>query len=151
MGHPDHVTAPRPVPSAGVVIIDDGGRILLARRSDDENWCLPGGRLEPGESFADCARRECSEELGFDVELEGIVAVLSNPATQIHRYPNGQTVQLVGVVFQGHLGPRRGHGDGEVTAVDWFGPDQIPELEIMPADLPAIRHALSPATTPLID
>jgi ADP-ribose pyrophosphatase YjhB (NUDIX family) len=55
--NPQHGTPPTPVPTAGVAIMDNEGRILLGRRSDDGTWCLPGGKLEPGESFADCARR----------------------------------------------------------------------------------------------
>jgi len=149
--NPQHGTPPTPVPTAGVAIMDNEGRILLGRRSDDGTWCLPGGKLEPGESFADCARRECLEELGFEVELDGIIAVLSNPETQIRRYPDGRIIQLVGVVFRGRLGPNRGEGDGEITEVDWFSPDQLPETEIMPADLPAVRHALSTTKTLLVD
>lgn len=148
--NPEHAP-PKPVPTAGVAIMDDEGRILLGRRSDDGTWCLPGGRLESGESFADCARRECLEELGSEVELDGIIAVLSNPATQIRRYPDGRTIQFVGVVFRGRLGPRHGDGDGEITEVEWFSPDQLPETEIMPADLPAVRHALSLTKTLLVD
>ena len=138
------------MPTAGVAILDDQGRILLGRRSDDGSWCLPGGRLEPGESFADCARRECLEELGCEVELDGVIAVLSNPETQIRRYPNGDAIQLVGVVFRGYLGSRQQEGDGEISEVDWFS-DDLPETEIMPADIPAIRHALSHTTTLLVD
>jgi len=149
--NPQHGTLPTPVPTAGVAIMDDEGRILLGRRSDDGTWCLPGGKLEPGESFADCARRECLEELGCEVELDGVIAVLSNPKTQLRHYPDGTTIQLVGVVFQGRLGPHHRDGDGEITAVDWFSPDHLPESEIMPADLPAVRHALSPTKTLLVD
>jgi len=131
--------------------MDDEGRILLGRRSDDRSWCLPGGKLEAGESFADCARRECLEELGSDVELDGVIAVLSNPETQIRRYPDGHAIQLVGVVFHGHLGAPHGSGDGEITEVDWFTHENLPAAEIMPADLPAIRHALSSTTRLLVD
>lgn len=148
---PGHGPSPVVMPCAGVAIIDDSNRILLGRRDDDGTWCLPGGRLEPGESFADCARRECSEELGYEVELGDIVAVLSNPDSQLHRYPDGRTVHFVGVVFRGHLGAKSGDGDGEFIEVDWFGNDQLPLLDVMTADLPAIHHALSPATTVLVD
>jgi ADP-ribose pyrophosphatase YjhB (NUDIX family) len=103
--NPEHGALPEPVPTAGVAIIDDEGRILLRRRSDDRTWCLPGGRLESGESFADCARRDCLEELGYEVELDGIIAVLSNPKTQTHRFPDSRTIHLVGVVFRGRPGP----------------------------------------------
>ena len=139
------------MPTAGVAITNGDGRILLGRRSDDGSWCLPGGRLEAGESFADCARRECREELGCEVELDGLLAVLSSPSTQLHRYPDGRIVQFLGVVFRGRLGARRDTGDGEITEVRWFSSDELPEPQIMPADLPAIQHALSSIVTPLVD
>lgn len=139
------------VPTAGVAIFDDEGRLLLGRRRDDGSWCLPGGRMEAGESFAECARRECREELGYEVELHGIIAALSNPSTQIHRYPDGRTIQLVGIVFRGRLGHRLNAGDGEITEVDWFTSDGLSDVEIMPSDLPAIRQAFSSDSAPLID
>ena len=35
------------VPSANVVVTNDAGEILLIRRSDNENWALPGGAMDP--------------------------------------------------------------------------------------------------------
>src|SRR5215203_2876265 len=37
-------------------------RILLTRRADNGKWCLPGGRMEPGESAIECCEREVFEE-----------------------------------------------------------------------------------------
>ena len=53
--------APKPtsiVPSVNVVVTDDEGAILLIQRSDNGNWALPGGALDPGESMTDAAVRE---------------------------------------------------------------------------------------------
>jgi ADP-ribose pyrophosphatase YjhB (NUDIX family) len=133
-----------------VAIFNDEGQILLVRRRDDASWCLPGGRMKPGESLTDCAVRECLEELGHNVELDRLIAVLSNPATQTHRYPDGQTIQFVGVVFRGRLGPRLSDRDGEITDTGWFTGSDLPD-EIMAVDLSAIHHALSGAGTPYID
>jgi ADP-ribose pyrophosphatase len=45
------------------------GRIILIRQFryviDKWIWELPAGSLEPGERPADCARRECEEEIGL--------------------------------------------------------------------------------------
>jgi 8-oxo-dGTP pyrophosphatase MutT (NUDIX family) len=38
-------------------------------------WGLPGGGLEPGESLADCARREVLEETGIPVRIGNIAFV----------------------------------------------------------------------------
>jgi mutator protein MutT len=53
------------------VIIDDGAVALL--RNDRDEWELPGGRPEPGETPEQCLAREVREELGIDVEVVQIL------------------------------------------------------------------------------
>jgi len=45
------------------IIFESSARktILLTRRSDNGKWCLPGGRMEPGESAAEACEREVLE------------------------------------------------------------------------------------------
>ena len=60
------------VVSAGGVILDDDGRVVLtARRTfgGDLSWGLPKGLVEPGEALPDAARREATEETGLEVEI----------------------------------------------------------------------------------
>ncbi len=55
--------------AARVLVVDDSGRALLVRFSDDLGhtwWAAPGGGLEPGEDHVRAARRELEEELGRD-------------------------------------------------------------------------------------
>ena len=60
--------------TAGVAAVRDD-RILLVRRADDGTWCLPGGRVEFGESIVGCATREFLEETGYSVEVAGLLGV----------------------------------------------------------------------------
>ncbi len=53
-----------PVSIKGVVVRD--GRVLLLKNERDE-WELPGGRIESGESPEECVAREISEETGWTV------------------------------------------------------------------------------------
>ena len=50
-------------------LIEDGGRILLQNRvkKDWRGYTLPGGHVEPGESFVDAVIREMREETGLTV------------------------------------------------------------------------------------
>ena len=53
------------------------GRFLLVQEFADIGFWLPGGRVDPGESFQEAAIREAKEEAGVDVKLTGIMRVCS--------------------------------------------------------------------------
>jgi|ABEF01.1.fsa_nt_gi ADP-ribose pyrophosphatase YjhB (NUDIX family) len=78
---------------AGVVL--RGKEILMVRRKYGFNrgkWCIPCGNVEVGEDVRDAAVREVKEETGLDVEVDGIVNVLST-----HHTPERS---VVGVWFE---------------------------------------------------
>lgn len=62
-------------------LIEDGGRILLQNRvkKDWQGYTLPGGHVEPGESFVDAVIREMKEETGLTVEDPRLVGVKQFP------------------------------------------------------------------------
>lgn len=59
-----------PVSIKGVVT---AGRHVLLVLNDRDEWELPGGRLEPGESPEQCAQREIQEETGLTVTIDKII------------------------------------------------------------------------------
>ncbi len=66
---------PRKRIGAGVAIVDEDFRILLVEPTYKDTWEIPGGSVETGESPREGARRECLEELGFDVEIGRLLAI----------------------------------------------------------------------------
>ena len=57
-------------PAARILLLDDRGRVLLFRFDAGDRpafWGTPGGAIDPGESFAEAARRELREETGLDL------------------------------------------------------------------------------------
>lgn len=58
-------------PAARILLLDEAGRLLLFRFDAGDRpafWATPGGAIDPGESFADAARRELREETGLDLD-----------------------------------------------------------------------------------
>ncbi|WP_456444823.1 NUDIX hydrolase [Oceanithermus sp.] len=58
--------------SAGGVLLDDAGRVLLIRATNlrgEPVWTLPKGLIEPGERPEDAALREVREETGYAAEI----------------------------------------------------------------------------------
>lgn len=51
--------------AAGGIVCDQQERVLLAHRPKYDDWTLPKGKLDPGETLSQCALREVHEETGF--------------------------------------------------------------------------------------
>lgn len=59
--------------SSAMVLIEVDGLFLTVSRKDDFNdFGLPGGKVDPGESFMQCAIRETLEETGLHVSITGV-------------------------------------------------------------------------------
>lgn len=89
---PDAPAANSLVVGSSAVVVDGEGRILLQRRSDSGNWALPGGKMDIGETFAESAVREVKEETGFDVRIDRIVGIYSDPG-HVFAYSDGEVRQ----------------------------------------------------------
>jgi 8-oxo-dGTP pyrophosphatase MutT (NUDIX family) len=128
------------MPGAMVALQREDGRVLLAKRTDTGDWCLPAGAAEAGGSFARTAVDELAEEAGVQVAEESLVpfGCLSEADSHTIRYPNGDVTHCFSVCF---------------LARDWEGeprPDQEETTEIRFVeldDLPEPMHG--PATAAL--
>jgi ADP-ribose pyrophosphatase YjhB (NUDIX family) len=95
--------APRPnslVPAAGVLAVDQHGRILLQRRRDTGQWAIPMGKQELGETVSKCAVWETAKETGVTVEVTGLLGIYSDPG-HIGAYTDGEVRQEYEVILIG--------------------------------------------------
>ena len=123
---------------AATLILDSKNRLLLLKRSDSGCWGPPGGAVEPGEIVETAARREVAEETGLEVGEASLFGVFSGPEL-FYRYPNGDEVYNVTVVYLTHDWRGEINLNGEHADWRWFAKANIPE-NISPPIKPVIEQ-----------
>lgn len=113
----------------GVCIFRDG-KILLGQRQKDSkrgigSWCPPGGKLEFGESFEECARRETLEESGVAISEPQIITVTNDIFNEEHFI----TIYMRADWASGEPQVLEPHKIAEWT---WFDGDNLPEPLFFP-------------------
>ena len=66
------MTAVRPVPGLGIIVLNNKTQILMGKRKDTGLFGMPGGYLEKFESWEQGAARELKEETDINVDPEKI-------------------------------------------------------------------------------
>ena len=128
-------------------VLDDAGRLLMIRRSDNDLYAIPGGQLELGETLSQAAVRELQEETGVTVEVTGVIGLYSNP-DHVIAYDDGEVRQEFSVCFRAR--PISGElcTSNESKEVHWVDPERLDELNIHPSIRLRIEHGFQPDRPP---
>ncbi|MBV9923587.1 MAG: NUDIX hydrolase [Acidobacteria bacterium] len=115
------LTQPRFAVTAGAVVSDERGRVLLLKHvlRKGSGWGVPGGFLKASEQPEAAVRRELREETGL--ELDGVELAFVRAL---------KDVRQVEVIFRGRMraaalgGLQKGF---EIDRAEWFARDALPE------------------------
>jgi 8-oxo-dGTP pyrophosphatase MutT (NUDIX family) len=98
----------------------DGGRVLaVVHRPKYDDWSLPKGKLDPGESLPDAALREVEEETGCRGRLERFAGTTCYEVKGVPK-----------VVLFWHMAIEREEAfapSKEVDTLEWLAPDAARE------------------------
>ncbi|MGO9277560.1 MAG: NUDIX hydrolase [Streptosporangiaceae bacterium] len=147
---PDAPGASRIVPSVNVVVTNDAGEILLIRRSDNDNWAIPGGGIDLGESVAEAAVRETSEESGIDCQITGLVGIYSDPKHVILYTSDGEVRQEFSIVLTARPVGGNPTPSSETSEVRWVPISQIDSYHMDRSMRLRVGHFLEGRTTPYV-
>ncbi len=111
-------------------IINDEGKVLLTRRLDNGQWCLPSGGMEAGESPAEACIREVFEETGLHVQVTRLVGVYSDP-NQLVIYPDGTKVQIVALHFEAEITGGTPGLSSETSDYGYFSLKEMDGMEML--------------------
>ena len=121
------------VHAAGGLIVRDG-LVALVHRPRYDDWTLPKGKLDPGESFREAALREVEEETGLRCrlgpELEAVRYDDARGRPKIVRY------WLMEVEHDPGFAP-----NDEVDELRWVTPAEAQELLSYPRDVTVLRSS----------
>ncbi|MGH3646056.1 MAG: NUDIX hydrolase [Micromonosporaceae bacterium] len=147
---PEAPPASSAVPSVNVVVLSDAGEILLIRRTDNGNWALPGGAMDPGESMTDAAVREVEEETGITCEVTGLVGVYTNPRHVILYTSNNEVRQEFSLVYTARALIGTPTPSDESSAVRWVRAEDVGNYQMHPSMQLGIEHFLAKLPAPYL-
>jgi 8-oxo-dGTP diphosphatase len=120
------------VEAAGGVVVRDG-EVALVHRPRYDDWTLPKGKLDRGESFEEAALREVQEETGLHVRL---VRELPAAEYEVRGRPKLVRYWLMDVEHEGPFLP-----NDETDQLRWLAPDEALRLLTYDRDLDVLRAA----------
>lgn len=106
----------------GILVFREG-KVLLGKRNNTHGsgeYAFPGGHLEFGESFEDCAKRECMEEAGIEITSVRFIR-LSN----MKKY--GKHYVDIGLAADWKSGEVKVMEPNKITDWDWYETDNLPK------------------------
>jgi len=111
-------------------------QVLLVKQFEHkENWGVPKGHIDRGETYEQCAMRETREETGIEVELG-----LRLPDARAVYKKEDKTVITYLAVQSCNNTLNSGHPDSEVFAAEWFSVVELPQIHSYQQEL--VRNGL---------
>ena len=108
------------VQAAGGVIVRDDGCVAVVHRPKYNDWTLPKGKLDPGETFEQAALREVEEETGLRAEL-----VRELPSTH---YRDSKDRPKIVRYWLMHAAGGEFEPNDEVDDLRWLTPQEVANL-----------------------
>ena len=135
--------------SCAVIFDETRTKVLLTKRADNARWCLPGGKMESGESIEECCQREVFEETGLEVCTRRLIGIYSNHDLLVI-YPDGNKSQIVVLSFEaGITGGSLGLSN-ETTDFGYFSLDEIKSMPMHGRHQERVEDALEEYQSPII-
>jgi acetyl-CoA carboxylase carboxyl transferase subunit beta len=106
-----------------IILLQEGGLLAYGL------WSIPGGHVDPGESFEQAAIREAAEESGYQITIEK--EIYSTTITnQEYKGSKGDTPQVDIKIFKAKIAGGTLCQDDQALSIGWFNKEDIQNLPL---------------------
>ncbi|MBO1199230.1 NUDIX hydrolase [Staphylococcus simiae] len=105
------------------LITNSHGEVLLVLNSDNNEWSLPGGKVEPQETLECALKREVYEETGLSCEVGDVVSI--NEAQSSHYQLHTLFIMFKATITNTEIATQKME---EIKDVQWFTIRQADQL-----------------------
>ncbi|OGE30531.1 hypothetical protein A3C59_05520 [Candidatus Daviesbacteria bacterium RIFCSPHIGHO2_02_FULL_36_13] len=125
--------------SAGGIVFNDKGQVLVTEHSQNHHWSFPKGLLDhPDQTMEESALREVREEGGVEAEIIGKVG----SHKYVYTMDNEKIFKVVTYFLMKYKSGNIEDHDWEVSEIGWFTPEDALEKLTFTADIELLKKAV---------
>ncbi len=124
--------------SAGGIVFNEEGKVLLAQNSANKHWGFPKGLIDAGQTSKEAALREVKEEGGVEAEIIEKVG----DSKFIFTWEGEKIFKVVTYFLMKYLSGDPNDHDFEVSEAGWFTPDDALNILSFSSDKQLLKKAL---------
>lgn len=106
--------------SAGGIVFNDAGQVLLTKHSQNKHWSFPKGLIDPGQTSQQAALREVWEEGGVKAEIIDKVGY----SKYVYSLNGEKIFKVVTYFLMKYLSGDHNNHDWEVEESGWYSPKE---------------------------
>ena len=120
-------TKPIIAPGSAIIVLNENNELLLQLRSDTNDWGLPGGGMEIGDSFEETAHKELYEETGLKAQKLELIGLASGNELYF-KFPHGDEIYNATAIFKATAVTGTLKKNEESQALKYFPLHSLPTL-----------------------
>lgn len=124
--------------SAGGIVFNDKGQVLVTQHSQNKHWSFPKGLIDPGQTTEEAALREVREEGGVVAEILGRIGY----SKYIYTLSGEKIFKVVTYFLMKYISGDPKDHDWEVSDIGWFSPEDALKKLSFSQDKELLKKAL---------
>ena len=131
--------------SAGGIVLNDKGEVLVTQHSQNKNWSFPKGLIDSGQTPEQAAVREVREEGGVEAEIldkVGYNKYVYSQRSSAHTMDGEKIFKVVTYFLMKYVSGDIKDHDFEVSDIGWYTPDDALKRLTFSQDKALLKKAL---------